>query len=95
MKTKHTPGPWQTMNSHKPGFMDIVSLGDDQPQNRKWICEIGPSDTSWEDANLISAAPKMLEALRGIKDLAKYSHNPFGPDIIKICDTAIAEAIGE
>lgn len=52
----HTPLPWQTMNSHKPGCRDIVSLGDDQRQNRKWICEIPPSDTAFEDAELICRA---------------------------------------
>lgn len=63
---RHTPGPWQTMNSPKAGFRDIWSLGDDQPQNRKVVCEISPSDTTFGDAELIAAAPDLLEACRSL-----------------------------
>ncbi len=62
----YTPGPWQTMNSHKAGFQNVVSLGNDEPQNRKFICEIGPSDTTHLDAYLIASAPELLESCRAM-----------------------------
>jgi hypothetical protein len=96
MKTKHTPGPWTVMNSHKAGYRDIASLGDDEPQNRKYVCEITPSDTLQQDAALIAAAPELLETLMEIRHwltspdlspgvIAAYQHD---------CDIAIARATG-
>lgn len=56
---QHTKGPWQVMNSPKAGHVDIWSLGDDEPQNRKVVASIEPSNTTHTDAALIAAAPTL------------------------------------
>lgn len=64
---KHLPYPyWHVMNSHKPGFTDIVYLGDDKPENRKFICEVPPSDTSLNDAILMASAPRLRASLQSV-----------------------------
>ena len=69
-RTKHTPGPWSALNSHKAGFRDVVAFGNDEPQSRKFICEIPPSDTMIEDSQLIAAAPALLDSLKELTDWA-------------------------
>lgn len=64
----NTPTPWKTINSHKAGFQDIVSFGNDERQSRKWICEVQSTDT--EDADYIvkacNAFPALVEALHNL-----------------------------
>lgn len=45
------------------------------------------------NARLIAAAPELLEALKGIRDIAEVvaPGSAFMPDIAKICKTAIAK----
>ncbi len=59
----HTPEPWQPCEPGDYGDFDgncIVILGDER---RRFIV-LGSDDEARADAQLIAAAPKMMEALR-------------------------------
>lgn len=66
METKHTPGPWAVQKqSHREGFKYVVCGEDFWPAA---IFSDGRDNAGTAEANaaLIAAAPKMLEALRGL-----------------------------
>lgn len=92
---KFTPGPWYSMNSHKSGFQNVWSLGsDDQPQERKVIVEVPPSDTTIADAQLIAASPAMLAALEEIAALLDCGNidESHWQDCLGIARAAISKA---
>lgn len=93
----HTPGPWTSTElaaAIVPGF--AYGVGHDP---------LGPSGVAWpialavtpDDARLIAAAPKLLEALEDARGAININ-NPAGPGwpalLAKMGD-AIAEAKGE
>ena len=61
LSTTHTPGPWEARPTTRPGngtsWRDIVSTG--TPFSP---CYVG--EALEQDASLITAAPRLLEALR-------------------------------
>ena len=85
MSAKHTPGPW--MPHHDKGRLYVETHRDDV------ICMVAKGLGTQEDqanANLIAAAPELLEALQVMLDAAQH-------DITTECDiarAAIAKAIG-
>ena len=62
LSTTHTPGPWEARPTTRPGngtsWRDIVSTG--TPFSP---CYVG--EALEQDASLITAAPRMLTALKG------------------------------
>lgn len=79
---KHTPGEWERIDT--ADYAEIHQKGTSlQPA----IALVGKP----EDADLIAAAPELLEAL---KDLANESSETFGhwPDLKKQVETVIAKA---
>lgn len=61
-KSKHTPGPWQVLNPHKATNYVI----DTKPRKKDFQFNIADSAHNLADANLIAAAPDLLEALEEI-----------------------------
>ncbi len=64
MKAKHTPGPWHTTGDGlvyaEPSFDDIEAPLVCDATEEGWM---GPNDEEKANAQLISAAPELLEAL--------------------------------
>jgi hypothetical protein len=65
-ETKHTPGPWQVEDSSD--WMDIVDADGDL------IAEIEPGECEKGNAQLIAAAPELLEALKAVLLFHSGSH---------------------
>lgn len=65
--SKHTPGPWEVVDCLKEGVVDeranVALLG-----RYRIVCDTKHGSLSeTEDANLIAAAPDLLEALRTVQ----------------------------
>lgn len=105
----HTPGPWSLSEPRRRDWggsgewyecLIFVGAGGQHGNALATVNlgGVGATNTGkaevMANARLIAAAPCLLEALKGIKELAKYGENGFGPDIAKICDTAIQKAEG-
>lgn len=98
---KHTPGPWQVYrpNKFETGPTRIALANSNNPMSDE-ICVlyINP-DGSTGNAELIAAAPEMLEALKAI---VKNMRNPAQTDdfwqertiAVELCEKAIAKAEG-
>ena len=96
MTAKHTPGPWKT---RKGFFSDSVEIYKPKHLKKPFIpTEIavirveGPEGEA--NARLISAAPELLEALRGMLEVFG---DEFGIGSSETCDAAraaIAKATG-
>lgn len=81
----HTPGPW---NVEKVHYRHAVV---DSAQNGKW--DLIAETTSRENANLIAAAPEMLEALEAVVD-AMQLNKPVNTFVSKVAN-AIKKAKGQ
>lgn len=87
--SKHTPGPWAVVSGHDWHSGQQYGVKDVAPLNHT-ITEA--------NANLIAAAPDLLEALENMMDmigLSSSSPNPAVRDLIKKSLSAIARAKGE
>lgn len=90
---KHTPGPWsvnvigQHWNNKSLKHIE-VTFG----QDGECICDTvyNPSD-----ANLISAAPDLLEALQSIIELQTRGYVVLGDKYTDMARAAISKALGE
>lgn len=87
---KNTPGPWYRHNSY---FVVVRDAND------KFICELDEDgDNKEADANLIAAAPELLEALEELRDCVNgvldgdYTIDHFST---QYADKVIAKAKGE
>lgn len=91
--SKHTPGPWEIEEeSEGHSITNRAFTGDE------WcIAEVyGKTDTSIANANLIAAAPDLLEALLGVERLCAASgYIGVNGQYLKIVRAAIAKARGE
>ena len=72
----HTPGPWAYDADSREIFADSDGFG--------WIALVKGNERL-ANANLIAAAPAMLEALRSLVDY-------FGPDVDNALDEALTSA---
>lgn len=89
-QTKHTQGPWKAEHS---GFGDAkvrAHCGWKNKDGSSFIPTI-VDRTSWENANLIAAAPELLEALK----LAMKESDWFCDEDFKKMKAAIAKAEGQ
>lgn len=104
MTSKHTPGPW-LVHSISDLHMDdrhIASVG----HNLKVVSHTAPEGMTprelMANARLIAAAPRLLEALRGVligvgDDPCRLDHDGYcqAHDVSKPCNVASArEALG-
>lgn len=84
MKTKHTPGPWRIW-PHPDGKAVIT---DDRLARH--IAVIPGASPHWQaDAHLLSAAPELLESLKGVLRVADRNTVEFNA-----AKSAIAKAEG-
>lgn len=94
MKFKGTPGPWSAHDDEESMATSVVmnDFGD-------ILCVVGTYMTSAEEdyanANLIAAAPDLLEALKSIMELQTRGYVVLGDKCTEIARAAIAKAIGE
>jgi hypothetical protein len=89
-KYKGTPGPWMIVQDEEYDDIKIVEVADYQPGFYTEICEIGQGI---HEANLIAAAPDLLEACNQLMHLYNEEGNllNFNVDIVRI---AINKALG-
>lgn len=85
-KPTHTPGPWHIGGN---GFIVYAANG-------YAICDVktfhGRNDSDAANADLITAAPELLEALKQARDFME----PLGPGaVLSVIDAAIAKAGAE
>lgn len=89
--TNYTPGPWTAEEKDKDGHVVVADV------QGVSICRCyqQPYDT-WraiDTANLIAAAPDMLEALQGLLEYTGGSDSPFDHPI-QVARRAVAKAAG-
>ena len=84
--SKHTPGPWRIHAGTIKFHID---------NNKEGVCSTS-GDSIWDEANanLIAAAPELLEALKEIIKLYGRSRLPARVDAIAKGKAAIAKAEG-
>lgn len=91
--SKHTPGPWAIEKESESHSIVNRSFEGDE-----WcIAEVyKQTDMAIANANLIAAAPDLLEALNKLLDKAyKQNFNDAYPEIVEAAELAIAKARGE
>ena len=98
---EYTKGEWSVIEGSKPkcGLHVIRTLPNDAVDR---ICEIVLPSTGYRaeaeaNANLIAAAPELLEALKEITELAPRDKLklPYAIQVVEIADRAIAEVEGK
>ena len=103
MKTQHTPGPWKTLQDLNNRITITSNEAQRESDYNKFIADVG-SHLKWENggkelsganANLISAAPELLDALEEL--LHDYTTKDFDfvgldPNLIQKCNEAIKKA---
>lgn len=96
---KHTPGPWKARHS---GFGDAEVVGSEITGiPAPFTPTVIGSRLNWADANLIAAAPELLEALERVVDLLgpdpikEVTIEPITVGLMKDIGAAIAKAKGE
>lgn len=84
-KIKHTPGPW---------FAGTGWIGAGDVKDGKVICSIDhfPYGATEANANLIAAAPEMLQVLERVFDWCNTNHQPV---IALDVDAIVRKAKGE
>jgi hypothetical protein len=87
---KHTPGPWnQKTRPSSWGMIDDGICGPDGEQVRVHGMTLSSSDEAKANANLIAAAPELLEALIAVVSIADRATVEFDK-----AHAAIAKATG-
>lgn len=99
MATKHTPGPWRIFwgrdgNTYPLNIWGPV--GSDHAAFRSVVTSFGrkASDESTANANLIAAAPELLEALKAILDTTAFAHDEPEAEVHQRALSAIRKAEG-
>lgn len=100
--TKHTAGPWKRLYGGRPGVFNRIAKGGDGVEQftAGVICDVVCLPKDWgsheANANLIAAAPDLLEAL---EELEKLSARGFVPKelipVYRKMHAAISKARGE
>jgi hypothetical protein len=103
--SEHTPGPWVVLYSKKGYPYQICQLfiGENKGRNRvtRWASISFPGSIEGQaNANLIAAAPELLEALKKATILAEYAvegayYGPGAAEIIAQARAAIEKAEGK
>ncbi|EPI2106750.1 hypothetical protein ACS5F0_002528 [Providencia rettgeri] len=89
MEFKHSPAPWHL----RDGINEDSLLLDDNYN----VVALLSTEIKGEDANLIKAAPELLEALIELTESAKEAIDGLGDlsDAIDTAKAAIAKALGQ
>jgi hypothetical protein len=95
MKTEHTPGEWK---AHGCTVYEADKWQDGRNMGGKFIVSIGdefPTEERLANAQLIEAAPAMLEALKFIAAILEQPLHREDPETARLrAETAIARAKG-
>ena len=103
-QTQHTPGPWRVhqfteRGKHGTIWTDIsytVVVQDTTESQPKWVCKLYGESAA--NANLIAAAPELLEALEACQKYidfnAKHYATPTALELQQKVITTIAKARG-
>lgn len=68
-KASHTPGPWLIESDYNEDGSDLIVMAEQAyviADTRHESCGIVDADECYANARLISAAPELLEALKGL-----------------------------
>jgi hypothetical protein len=87
-ESKHTPGPW-TVKTDGKGFFWVDH--DYEESGGESVCNTGTHETAEANANLIAAAPLLLEAL---KEAASMLPSNVHPQLREKFNRVIAKAEG-
>lgn len=87
---KGTEGKWKVIDGKSSG-KQVVS--DSAPKNRMTVASCGGQRRE-ENANLIAAAPELLQALQTVKQEVGHFLMHQAPELLSEIDTAIAKALG-
>ena len=90
---KHTPGPWRWVKLHGGGARKLMGRGN-VPFAEEYVSLAG-NNMSVSTANLIAAAPDLLEALKELTkifDHEKQSMYGFASKQIEAANAAISKA---
>lgn len=92
--SKHTPGPWYVQDDHGKRWIETEGNDDTiaEVHRRKRKGSVYSCEEAGANANLISAAPDLLEALIDVRralELANFTGE------LAVVDAAIARAKGE
>ena len=91
--SNHTPAPWRVDRGSMLKGVNVIT-----PRN-EWICYLGMASRPdvVADANLIAAAPELLEALNGAAEYFEMIETATGVehDVLRSIRAAIAKAKGE
>lgn len=85
----HTPGPW--LACHDGDDSDKIEVCVEVPDGLTWICA---DVATVADAQLIAAAPEMLDVLLTLKDHCERTPDLNGTILHTIIKTVIEKAIG-
>ena len=89
----HTPGPWRIGKSYAEGEIAIRN-GNDMEECLAVVCSINEVEPE-ANAQLISAAPELLEACKLAHEIAFFNQHVSGMiALAEICRKAIAKAEG-
>jgi hypothetical protein len=95
--SKHTPGPWTVLVNEESPYGEIYA-----PKRETMVAAmIGngqPLAEVMSDANLIAAAPAMLQALKEAEHEIRYTIDESdnkGQKVLAVIQAAIAQAEGE
>lgn len=92
MRFKGTEGKWTVIDGKASG-KQVIS--ESAPKNRMTVASCGGQRRE-ENANLIAAAPELLEALQAMLNKAyKQNWNDQYPDELDAAQSAIAKALGQ
>jgi hypothetical protein len=90
---QHTPGPWYIAGEITDRFGDTTIIKD---ADREVVCEINEDDYDENNANLIAAAPELLEALDEFLSIDDWVDSDIAPlSLVDKARAAIAKARGE
>lgn len=84
-KPKHTPGPWNVAILSVPGFQRAYQLNATTQERR-------PVDVDLANAQLIAAAPELLEALIHAHAYIQLSMPQYSAELMKRIESAINKA---
>lgn len=95
-ETKHTPGPWTFSTSPQPNGCPIVGArGLMVAMLAHSVNEPKQVDTAIANANLIAAAPDMLDALEDVDEWLMDDRYNLPDDVVEKIRAAIKKARGE
>lgn len=102
----HTPGPWHVHVGEDETASTVYVYADpdpapDQSGEDRYICQMMEDSSGIVDAHLIAAAPKLLEALEAVLEVAEESTDYTDDGLYWVTQaiikarTAIAKAKGQ